>query len=119
MQPETTSTVHSRGGPSLINSILDNAKVPHVIDGDGNCHVYVDEAADLDLATNVIVNAKCRDPRYAMQQNRLLHSQIAPNFLPRITNALEGVELVGDERSRRPGSLNTTSAGRLVHRIFD
>ena len=40
-----------RGGPSLIRSILDNATVPYVIDGDGNCHVYIDESADLDMAT--------------------------------------------------------------------
>ena len=90
-----------RGGPSLINSILDNAKVHYVIDGDGNCHVYVDEAADLDLATNVIVNAKMQRPSVCnAAESLVVHSQIAPNFLPRITNALEGVELVGDERSR-------------------
>ena len=90
-----------RGGPSLINSILDNAKVPYIIDGDGNCHVYVDEAADLDLATNVIVNAKMQRPSVCnAAESLVVHSQIAPNFLPRITNALEGVELVGDERSR-------------------
>ncbi len=90
-----------RGVPSLINSILDNAKVPYVIDGDGNCHVYVDEAADLDLATNVIVNAKMQRPSVCnAAESLVVHSQIAPNFLPRITNALEGVELVGDERSR-------------------
>ena len=90
-----------RGGPSLINSILDNAKVPYVIDGDGNCHVYVDQAADLDLATNVIVNAKMQRPSVCnAAESLVVHSQIAPNFLPRITNALEGVELVGDERSR-------------------
>ena len=90
-----------RGGPSLTNSILDNAKVPYVIDGDGNCHVYVDEAADLDLATNVIVNAKMQRPSVCnAAESLVVHSQIAPNFLPRITNALEGVELVGDERSR-------------------
>ena len=59
-----------RGGPSLINSILDNAKVPYVIDGDGNCHVYVDEAADLDLATKVIVNAKMQTT-VGMQRSRI------------------------------------------------
>ena len=72
-----------RGGPSLINSILDNAKVPYVIDGDGNCHVYVDEAADLDLATNVIVNAKMQRPSVCnAAESLVVHSQIAPNFLP-------------------------------------
>ena len=47
-----------RGGPSLIASILENATVPYVIDGDGNCHVYVDASADLDMATAIVVNAK-------------------------------------------------------------
>ncbi|SVC74857.1 uncharacterized protein METZ01_LOCUS327711, partial [marine metagenome] len=51
-----------RGGPSLIRSILDNATVPYVIDGDGNCHVYVDESADLDMATEILVNAKMQRP---------------------------------------------------------
>ena len=75
--------------------------MPYVIDGDGNCHVYVDEAADLDLATNVIVNAKMQRPSVCnAAESLVVHSQIAPNFLPRITNALKGVELVGDERSR-------------------
>ncbi|MCH2627234.1 MAG: glutamate-5-semialdehyde dehydrogenase [Acidimicrobiales bacterium] len=90
-----------RGGPSLINSILDNAKVPYVIDGDGNCHVYVDEAADLDLATKVIVNAKMQRPSVCnAAESLVLHSQIAPSFLPRITDALKGVELVGDKRAQ-------------------
>jgi glutamate-5-semialdehyde dehydrogenase len=51
-----------RGGPALIKSILDNAKVPVIIDGDGNCHVYVDAAADLDEALNIVVNAKTQRP---------------------------------------------------------
>jgi len=90
-----------RGGPSLINSILENAKVPYVIDGDGNCHVYVDEAADLDLATKVIVNAKMQRPSVCnAAESLVLHSQIAANFLPRIAGALVGVELVGDKRAQ-------------------
>ena len=47
-----------RGGPSLIQSIRDNATVPVIIDGDGNCHVYVDASADLDQALSIVVNAK-------------------------------------------------------------
>ena len=47
-----------RGGPSLIQSIRDNATVPVIIDGDGNCHVYVDASADLDQALQIVVNAK-------------------------------------------------------------
>ncbi|MCB1260657.1 MAG: aldehyde dehydrogenase family protein, partial [Acidimicrobiales bacterium] len=51
-----------RGGPSLIASILEHATVPTIIDGDGNCHVYVDAAADLDMAIDIIVNAKTQRP---------------------------------------------------------
>ncbi|MDQ1459333.1 MAG: glutamate-5-semialdehyde dehydrogenase, partial [Actinomycetota bacterium] len=51
-----------RGGPALIQSNRDNAKVPVIIDGDGNCHVYVDAAADLDEATKIVVNAKTQRP---------------------------------------------------------
>ncbi|MDQ1493314.1 MAG: glutamate-5-semialdehyde dehydrogenase, partial [Actinomycetota bacterium] len=47
-----------RGGPSLVRSILDNAKVPYVIDGDGNCHVYVDASAEVDRALAIVANGK-------------------------------------------------------------
>ena len=82
-----------RGGPSLINSILENATVPYVIDGDGNCHIYVDSAADLGLATNVIVNAKMQRPSVCnAAESLVVHSDIAEHFLPEIAEALDGVE---------------------------
>jgi glutamate-5-semialdehyde dehydrogenase len=90
-----------RGGPSLIASILENATVPYVIDGDGNCHVYVDEAADLDMAEGIVVNAKTQRPSVCnAAESLVVHASIAEAFLPRVAAALEGVELVGDERSR-------------------
>ena len=90
-----------RGGPSLINSILENATVPYVIDGDGNCHIYVDSAADLGLATNVVVNAKMQRPSVGNAAEALvIHSDVADHFLPEITRALNGVELVGDDRAQ-------------------
>lgn len=90
-----------RGGPSLINSILENATVPYVIDGDGNCHVYVDSAADLELATNVVVNAKMQRPSVCnAAESLVIHSDVADHFLPEITRALNGVELVGDDRAQ-------------------
>ena len=90
-----------RGGPSLINSILENATVPYVIDGDGNCHVYVDTAADLGLAENVVVNAKMQRPSVCnAAESLVVHSEIAAAFLPRIAEALDGVELVGDSRAQ-------------------
>ena len=90
-----------RGGPSLITSILENATVPYVIDGDGNCHIYVDSAADLGLATNVVVNAKMQRPSVCnAAESLVIHSDVADHFLPEITRALNGVELVGDDRAQ-------------------
>ena len=94
-----------RGGPSLINSILENATVPYVIDGDGNCHVYVDIDADLALAESVVVNAKMQRPSVCnAAESLVVHADIAAEFLPRIAGALEGVELVGDKRASRLAS---------------
>lgn len=91
-----------RGGPSLIASILEHATVPYVIDGDGNCHVYVDASADFDMATAIIVNAKMQRPSVCnAAESLLVHEAIAATFLPRAASALDGVELVGDEASRR------------------
>jgi len=90
-----------RGGPSLIRSILDNATVPYVIDGDGNCHVYVDEAADLEMATSILVNAKMQRPSVCnAAESLVVHAGVAGRFLPMVVAALDGVELVGDERAR-------------------
>jgi glutamate-5-semialdehyde dehydrogenase len=93
-----------RGGPSLVKSILDNAKVPYVIDGDGNCHVYVDAAADLDRALDIVVNAKTQRPSVCnAAESLLVHAAVADGFLPRAAQALQsaGVELVGDDAARR------------------
>jgi glutamate-5-semialdehyde dehydrogenase len=91
-----------RGGPSLIRSILDNATVPYVIDGDGNCHVYVDAAADLAMAADIVVNAKVQRPSVCNAAETLLvHEAVAHRFLPEVAARLDGVRLVGDEASRR------------------
>jgi glutamate-5-semialdehyde dehydrogenase len=90
-----------RGGPSLIQAILENATVPYVIDGDGNCHVYVDAAADLDTALAIVVNAKTQRPSVCnAAESLIVHAAVAEEFLPRAADALEGVELVGDDRAR-------------------
>ncbi len=86
-----------RGGPSLIRSVLDNATVPYVIDGDGNCHVYVDSSADLAMAADIVVNAKMQRPSVCNAAETLLvHEAVAGEFLPTAAARLEGVELVGD-----------------------
>jgi len=98
---EAIDVLIPRGGPSLIQSILENATVPYVIDGDGNCHVYVDAAADLDMAAAIVVNAKTQRPSVCnAAESLVVHEAVADAFLPKVAAALEGVELVGDERSR-------------------
>jgi glutamate-5-semialdehyde dehydrogenase len=68
-----------RGGPSLIRSILEHATVPYVIDGDGNCHVYVDAAADLDMAMEIVINAKTQRPSVCnAAESLLVHADVAP-----------------------------------------
>ena len=90
-----------RGGPSLIKSIVENAKVPYVIDGDGNCHIYVDRAANLQLANDIVVNAKMQRPSVCnAAESLVVHTDIAERFLPQIAAALQGVELVGDKTAR-------------------
>jgi glutamate-5-semialdehyde dehydrogenase len=92
-----------RGGPSLIASLLEHATVPYVLDGDGNCHVYVDATADLSMALDIVVNAKTH--RFGVcnaAETILVHAAVAEAFLPTMASALAGagVELRGDERVR-------------------
>jgi glutamate-5-semialdehyde dehydrogenase len=90
-----------RGGPKLIRSILDNATVPYVIDGDGNCHVYVDASADLRMALAIVENAKVQRPSVCNAAETLLvHRNVAAGFLTDVAERLEGVELVGDDATR-------------------
>ena len=100
-QRDTIDCLIPRGGPSLIRSILDHATVPYVIDGDGNCHVYVDESADLDMALDIVVNAKTQRPSVCnAAESLVVHRAVAEAFLPRAAEALVGVELLGDEATR-------------------
>jgi glutamate-5-semialdehyde dehydrogenase len=92
-----------RGGAELIRTIEENATVPYIIDGDGNCHVYVDSSADLDMATDIIVNAKVQRPSVCNAAETLLvHAEVADKWLPAALDALatRGVTVRGDERTR-------------------
>jgi glutamate-5-semialdehyde dehydrogenase len=90
-----------RGGPSLIQSILEHATVPYVIDGDGNCHVYVDASADLSMAEAIVVNAKTQRPSVCnAAESLVVHESVAATFLPAVAAALTGVELLGDDATR-------------------
>lgn len=91
-----------RGGPSLISAVEENATVPTIIDGAGNCHLYVDKDADLDVAERVVVNSKTQRTSVCnAAESLVVHASIAAEFIPRIVKALQmkDVEMVGDERS--------------------
>jgi glutamate-5-semialdehyde dehydrogenase len=90
-----------RGGPALIDAIVQNATVPYVIDGDGNCHVYVDRAADLEMAVGIVVNAKTQRPSVCnAAESLVVHRDVAAALLPQLARALAGVELRGDDEAR-------------------
>jgi len=92
-----------RGGRGLIERIAAEARVPVIRHLDGVCHVYVDAAADLDMALNIVVNAKVQRPGVCNAMETLLvHEQVADAFVPRAVTALRehGVELRGCERTR-------------------
>jgi glutamate-5-semialdehyde dehydrogenase len=89
-----------RGGADLIHTVLEKAKVPVIETGLGNCHIYVEEDADLEKAVPIIVNAKCQRPGTCNAVEKLLvHRNIAEAFLPTAVAALRkgGVEIRGDE----------------------
>jgi len=89
-----------RGGAGLIRSVVEESTVPVIETGAGNCHVYVDAAADLDRALAVVMNAKTHRPSVCnAAESLLVHRDVAAEFLPRVVRALQeaGVTVHGDE----------------------
>ena len=88
-----------RGGAGLIKTVVEKSTVPVIETGTGNCHVYVDESADIDMAVNIIENAKTQ--RYGVCESLVIHKKIAKDVLPKIADRLaeHGVEMRGDEYS--------------------
>ena len=92
-----------RGGASLIQAVVKNATVPVIETGVGNCHIYVDETCDFEMAKNIIVNAKTSRPGVCnATEKMLINEKIADEFLPIIVEALKerSVEIRGDEKVR-------------------
>ena len=90
-----------RGGPSLIAAMREHARVPYVLDGDGNCHVYVDATATLDQAVAIVRNAKTSRPGVCnATETVLVHESIAPSFLPALAASMPEVELRADAAAR-------------------
>jgi glutamate-5-semialdehyde dehydrogenase len=93
-----------RGGESLIRRVTQEATMPVLKHYKGNCHVYVDRAADLEMAERIVINAKCQRPSVCnAAESLLVHQDIAVVFLPQVAKALEDrkVEMRGCDRTRR------------------
>ena len=93
-----------RGGPGLISFVADNATVPVIETGAGNCHIFVDESADFEMADGIVINAKTQRPSVCNSAEKLLvHQRIAAKYVPRIVKKLldGGVEVRGDDETRR------------------
>ncbi|MBO0911757.1 MAG: glutamate-5-semialdehyde dehydrogenase [Acidobacteria bacterium] len=92
-----------RGGPGLITHVMENALVPVIETGAGNCHIFVDQSADFEMANRIILNAKTGRPSVCNAAEKLLvHAAIARSFIPQIVSRLvdRGVEVRGDEKTR-------------------
>jgi glutamate-5-semialdehyde dehydrogenase len=92
-----------RGGVDLIALVTENSAVPVIETGAGNCHIFVDESADFDMADRIVINAKTQRPSVCNAAEKLLvHERIAEEYVPRIVKKLidAGVEVRGDSKSR-------------------
>lgn len=92
-----------RGGAGLIRTVLETATVPVIETGTGNCHIYIDKEAQLTMAIDILINAKCQRPSVCnAAETLLIHQDVAAEFLPAIEIALDAynVELRADERAR-------------------
>lgn len=102
--PEYIDVAIPRGGESLIRRVAAEAKMPVIKHFTGNCHVYVDESADLEVAEKIVINSKCH--RYGVCnacESLLVHEKVASRFLPTVAKELlsRGVEIRGDELTRK------------------
>jgi len=102
--PEYIDLCIPRGGESLIRRVAEEARMPVLKHFAGNCHVYLDESADPEMAERIVVNAKCQRMGVCnAAESLVVHSAAAEVLLPRVGRALleRGVEIRGDERTRQ------------------
>lgn len=92
-----------RGGGGLIRAVIENATVPVIQTGEGNCHVYVDESADIDMAVSIINNAKTQRPSVCNAiENILVHEKAAPELFRKLDELWQGrVAIRGDEQTAK------------------
>jgi glutamate-5-semialdehyde dehydrogenase len=92
-----------RGGTGLIQFVTENSSVPVIETGAGNCHIFIDESADFDMADRIVINAKTQRPSVCNAAEKLLvHQSLAAEYVPRIVKKLQdaGVEVRGDGKSQ-------------------
>ena len=128
LDPSTRDSVHElikarglvdvlipRGGTVLISYVTENATVPVIETGAGNCHIFVDESADFEMADRIVINAKTQRPSVCNAVEKLLvHEAIAKEYVPRIVRKLleSGVEVRGDEETLKlSAGLQVRTAG--------
>ncbi len=92
-----------RGGGRLIHTVIEKATIPVIQTGEGNCHVYVDESADVDMAVNIVNNAKTQRPSVCNAiESILVHENIADEFFKRLSEVWKGkVKIRGDEETAK------------------
>jgi len=100
--PEYITVTIPRGGESLIRRVSEEARMPVIKHFAGNCHVYLDQSADPDMAERIVVNAKCQRMGVCnAAESLVVHSAVADSLLPRVAKALidRGIEIRGDQRT--------------------
>jgi glutamate-5-semialdehyde dehydrogenase len=98
-----------RGGAGLIRSVVENSKIPVIETGTGNCHIYIHEGADAEMARRIVVNAKCQRPSVCnAAESLLVDDAVFQEVLPAILKELEenGVTLFADEKTRSLGAVH-------------
>lgn len=114
---EHVQCIIPRGGESLIRFVVENSTIPVIKHYQGVCHAYVDAEADLDMATEIVFNAKCQRPGVCNAIEKLiLHESIAPRLIPGLFSRLSGagVELRLDETTTRMARENGFSEGKAA-----
>ena len=101
-----------RGGAGLIKSVVENATVPVIETGSGNCHTFVDESADIKMALDILINAKVQRPSVCNAcESLIVHRNIAKIFIPKAVDELKkyGVEIRGCEKTRELCDVNAAT----------
>ena len=111
-----------RGGRGLIKAVVENSTIPVIETGTGNCHIYVDETADLQMAADIIMNAKTQRVGVCNAcESLLVHEKVKDKFLPVLARRLQEkqVEIRADEAACEliPGAVSC-NRGRLGQRVF-